>query len=565
MRRVLYLIGVLVLFAGFGIILNSCGGGAGDDYTPPGLNPGQPAELRLYPDRNVAQTGTYVTLRAFLYDANGRPVTGHVVNFTNLSIYGILSSTTATTDEFGVAKVNIRSTTDGIATVVAESSALRDRRSIVFTSNDTVRGLIVFPISVVVDVDGDGDGVYNEPDDLNMFQGAGDDTVLVRATVSVFGQVVSGVEVTFTADHPDAYFPDGTDTDDDGKGDYRTTYTDAYGQAYATVRIDPDQITYITTLFNVYAQTGLIYVPEFDNYFSGAGAVTLFLQPITVQRVDLYADPTVVNIEETSDLTVAVTLSTGGPAPDGTVVQISTTCGAIDKPFLFTENGMANATFTAPSQPGSCTVTATSGGVSDSVVITVVSDLVITGPATMNEVNDSATFNVSGGTEPYTITFTHDATSATPIFNEVSPVSGNSVTLTTNSDCTKIDQDTQVTITVTDVTGVQYSYTFTVLDYTGIVSPTSAEVCENDSTCSAGVDTVTFYFCGTTPYDVVSSDTNIIPDQTGLNTGTFDVDPCGADPGDSSTDCIDADTDVTLTVTDANSVSQDVVVTVINQ
>jgi hypothetical protein len=555
MKRFIVLIGLIILSLMIAAFLNSCGGGAGDDYTPPGINPGQPAELRLYPDRNVAQTGTYVSLRAFLIDANGSPVSGQVVNFTNHSIYGVLSSTTATTDSQGVATVQIRSTTDGIATVVVESSGLRDRRSIVFTSYDIIDSVAIFPVTVQMDVDGDGDGVYNESEDLILFEAPGDDTVLIRATVSVFGQVVSEAEITFSDDHPDAYFPDGTDIDGDGKGDYKVTYTDSYGRAYATVKVEPSQVITTTSVMNVYAVTGYIYIPEYDSYFTGYGSVSIFLEPIVIDQVQIYANPEKLNVGDSSDLTIGVRLSTGDPAPDGTTVQLSATCGSIDKPFVQTDKGNASAKFTAPMTPSSCTVTATAGGVSDSVVIDVVSDLQITGPTSMNEVSDSATFSVSGGTGPYTITFTNDATSANPIFNEASPYNGTSITLTTDNDCSKIDQDTQVTITVTDSLGAQDSLTVTVLD--NIVSPRSAQVCENTATCSAGAASVTFNFCGQTPYDVTSSDTNIIADQLGLTTPTFTIDP--------TNDSVTADTDVTLTVTDNNGATQDVVVTVINQ
>jgi|Deesub1362B_J571_1020462.scaffolds.fasta_scaffold00273_21 hypothetical protein len=375
MKRFGFLIG-LILTLMIVLFLNSCGGGAGDDYTPPGINPGQPAELRLYPDRNVVQTGAYVSLRAFLIDANGRPVSGQVVNFTNLSIYGILSSTTAVTDDQGVAKVEIRSTTDGIATIVAENSGLRDRRSVVFTSNDTINGLAIFPVTVQMDVDGDGDGVYNEPEDLNMLQGSGDDTILVRATVSVFGQLVVNAEVTFTTDFPDdyAYFPFGTDTDNDGKGDYLQTYTNSAGQAYATIKVEAGNVFSSGSYLNIFAQTESIYVPEFDSYFIGYGATSVFLEPVVIADVSIYATPDVVTAGGTSTLTIGVSLSTGYPAPDGTVVQLSATCGAIDKPFVQTQNGVASATFTAPSEVAAttvCTVTAAAGGVEDSVNITV--------------------------------------------------------------------------------------------------------------------------------------------------------------------------------------------------
>ena len=334
--------------------------------------------------------------------------------------------------------------------------------------------------------------------------------------------------------------------------DRKVSTTNSAGQAYATVKVDP---TSSPVVMNVQAATASIYVPEFDNYFSGAGLVSIFLEPVVIGQVDIYAAPTVVSVDGTSTLTIGVSLNTGAPAPVGTSIQLTTTCGAIDTPFVQTKDGNASAKFTAPSTPGTCTVTATVGGVSDSVSITVNSDLQITGPTTISEVNGSAAFSVNGGTSPYSITFDRDAGDANPIFIESSPFSGGSLTLTTNGDCTKIISNTSINVTVTDNEGATDSTTITVTN--NIVSPPVASVCENTNACSAGVDTVTFNFCGTTPYDVTSNNTSVIADQTGLNAATFSIDP--------TNDSVAEDTNVTLTITDSSSDTDDVVVTVINQ
>jgi hypothetical protein len=560
-RRVFYIL-VLCLLIGAGAMLQSCGGGgAGSSTDPKGNSPGVPHTLLLFPDKTVAQTGTYVELHAKLMDGNGNPIVGDTVNFTNKSIVGTLytmdatPTTTAKTDSRGIASVRIRSTTPGFASVVAESHALRDFRTIYFTTSDIISGISFNPLSLLLEVDGDNDGIYDETSDFNLFETTGDDTVTVRATLTLFGEALSGYSITFTADNPDAFFPDGTDLDGDGKGDLKTSTTDSFGQAYATVKVEPSTTFSTSVVMNIQAITGLIYVPEFDQYFTAASLVSLFLEPVVIDQIDLYANPTIVNVDDTSDLTIGVRLNTGGPAPDGTSVQLTASCGSIDTPFVQTKDGNATATFTAPSTPGSCTVTATAGGVSDSVTIQVNSDLQISGPSSISEVSGTATFSVTGGTGPYTITFSNGSGSGNPIFNETSPVNGDTLTLTTDSACDKITQNTTATVTVTDSVGASDTINLTVTN--NLVTPLSGSVCENDGTCSAGTNTITFTFCGVTPYDVTSDNTSIIADQTGLNTATFDVTP---NPNSET-----SDTDVTLTVTDNNSDTDTVTVTVVNQ
>ncbi len=565
LNRYIHLAGFLFLALSM-LFINSCGGGgAGGSSDPTGNSPGVPHTLLLYPDKTIAQTGTYVELHAKLMDGNGNPIPGETVNFTNKSVVGTLyaasttPATTAVTDGKGVATILIRSTTPGFASVVAESYALRDFRSIYFTSNDIISGITFNPVSVFLEVDGNNNGIYDEPDDFVLFQGAGDDSVLVRATVYLFGEALPGASITFTADDPDASFPGGVDTNDDKIPDRKVSTTDSAGQAYATVKVEPTTITNASVVMNVQAATASIYVPEFDNYFSGAGLVSIFLEPVVIGQIDLYAAPTVVSVDGTSTLTIGVSLNTGTPAPDGTSVQLTTTCGAIDTPFVQTKDGNGSAKFTAPSTPGTCTVTATVGGVSDSVSITVNSDLQITGPTTISEVNGSAAFSVNGGTSPYSITFGRGAGDTNPIFTESSPFSGGSLTLTTNGDCTKITSDTSITVTVTDNVGATDSTTLTVTNEGGTtpglcIIPAVASVDDTDGTNKTVTFTVygdnpTFSACADTDDFTQTTATGICPTNfvTGLNSGdSFSLDTntnLGGSPG------VGNDT-VTVTVTD---------------
>lgn len=452
--------------------LYGCGGGAGGASEPGGNSPGVAHTLQLFPEKNVAQTGSYVYLRAKLMDGNGNPIVGATVNFTNESIIGTLyaagieaasATITAVTDGNGVASVRIRSTTPGFANVVAEHAGLRDMRSIYFTTNDTLNGYVFNPISVYLEVDGDGDGVYNETEDFNINEYPGDDTVVVRATVSALGALVAGVDVTFTADNPDATFPGGTDVDGDGLGDYKISTTDSFGQAYATVKVIPSGITNAVVVLNIQAVTDYIFVPEFDASFAGASMVSLFLQPVVIDFVDIYANPDVVEVGADSELTIGVRLNTGEPAPDGTSVQLTIDnppCGSIDTPFVQTTDGNATATFTAPSAVpagGICTVTATAGGVSASVDIVIVEAatalalLPSTATITDPQVNDTFDFLIVGGTAPYT------ALSSNTSLVTVA-VSGTTLTATVVG---VPAADTDVTITVVDDVGNTATATLT--------------------------------------------------------------------------------------------------------
>ena len=341
----------------------SCGGGggAGSSDLPPGESPGTAFTVQLWPSNYVAQTNAYITFYAKVLDGNGVPVKNVDVIFTNLSLIGTLSSTSAKTDELGLARTTLSSTTPGFATILAEMNTgtgiVRDRRTVYFTDD-----LILWPSPyLTLDVDGDNDGNYNEDSDLTLFQTTNDNQVIVRATVfDEFGGKVSNSTVTFGSDSSEVTFPLG-----------KTATTDINGQASVLVQVDPSVLRSLTTTINITA--------EADN--GAANMVTLFLNPVTISTISVTASPTQVEVEQTSTIVAVVTTSAGTPAPNGTVVNFTANCGLfspvgqMNPPFyqITTQDlGKATSTFTAPSTPTTCEIKATSGGVSGSVFVTVI-------------------------------------------------------------------------------------------------------------------------------------------------------------------------------------------------
>jgi len=387
----------------------SCGGGgAGSPDVPPGENPGVPSRLVLAPDKNVAQTGSYVNFHATVLDGNGYPVEGKVVNFTNVAGGGTFSATSAVTNGLGIATVNLRLTSDGFATAVAETAGLRDKRSVYFTSSDSTRGLAFSPITVDVDIDGDNDGIYNESEDLRICQTANDNVLSIRTTVYAVGARAPYVSVNVQTDYDIlSTFPNtpyGTDNDADGDIDEDNIVTDSQGEAFTELTVNC-LVENVERILNVFASTSCMYVQEFDGNFSGAGGQSLFLQPVTVTGITVTANPTTVAPSGTSTIRATVN-TTGGNDLDNISVQFSTTCGTVNPTLAQTVDGIAQTTFTAPSTAQTCTITAKVGTATGTVSVTVTTTLTVT-PSTLTLDNDSepaaVTFMVSGGVAPYTI------------------------------------------------------------------------------------------------------------------------------------------------------------------
>jgi len=351
---------ILSVLLALSLFMFNCGGGSGSSNSPKGENPGEPSVVQLLPAQFIAQTNSSIKLHAKVLDGNGAPVNNIPVNFTNLSPIGVLSALSAKTNTAGIASVTIRSNTSGFSTVQIEvnkgTGQVRDRKTVYFSLFDMILPTPSEPPSpsLTLEVDGDNDKNFNEPDDLILFQGSTDNQVIVRAKVyNSSGRVVSGSNVTFGADSLEASFPLGNIKTTDGKG-----------EAFVLVQVDPVAIRNLETVLNITA--------EADN--GASNMVSLFLNPITISGSlsSLFANPTVIAPGRTSDLTATVKLNTGGMPPDGTVVSFASTCGTVT-PFAQTTDGVAPAVFTAPAEEGSCTLTATAGGVTIGRIILTIS------------------------------------------------------------------------------------------------------------------------------------------------------------------------------------------------
>jgi hypothetical protein len=388
--------------------MTSCGGsGGGSSSTSRGVNAGVPSIVKLSDVQNIVQTNSFVFFKARILDGNGVPVPNEPVTFTNLSSIGTLNAvnavTVAYTNDLGFATATVFSAEDGFVTVQAEVNSgagqVRDRRTVFFTSGS----LALFPF-MILDVDGDGNGIFNEPNDFVLLQDPTDNEVLVRATVfNRFGLPVSGIGVLFGADatyRPGTDLPctDGTDTCEIVFPDGVQRITNSSGQAFVRVRFEANSLRSLQTLFNVLALA--------DN--GAFNLVTLFVDPIFFSSVTLSADPSIVDIDGTSTISADVITNLNSPPPDGTTVNFTTTCGSVE-PFGQTTDGRAEVDFTAPSTDGTCFVTGTVSGVFDTVGITVTTDLVIS-PSSIGvdgAIGAVVPFTISGGIGPYTTTSTN--------------------------------------------------------------------------------------------------------------------------------------------------------------
>ena len=112
--------------------IQSCGKGAGEGYTSPGLGQGSPVYIKLKPSRYAAQTNGCIEFYAEVHDAQGELLANIPVTFTNLSEpFGQLLDrcggteinppVVINTDSMGRARVTLYSTTPGFASVLAQT------------------------------------------------------------------------------------------------------------------------------------------------------------------------------------------------------------------------------------------------------------------------------------------------------------------------------------------------------------------------------------------------------------------------------------------------------------
>jgi intimin len=341
----------------------------------------------LLPAQFVAQTNSIITLHAKVLDGNGAPVKNMPVSFTNLSPIGILNATTAQTNNAGIATVTLKSTTSGFSTVQAEInkgvSQVRDRKTVFFSSLNTSQPIPRLDLTA---------------NNYVLFETSNDNEVTITATVfDGFGQRIVGIDVLFGSDSEEATFPLGS-----------IAMTDTKGEASVLVRVIPSALRALPTVMNLTALA--------DN--GAFNIVSLTLSPVSIQKVEVFANPQSVDSGGTSAITAQVTTTAGTPAPDGTSVNFTANIGGVD-PFSQTTDGIAEATFNAPTLEAgasneTASVTASSGGKSDNVTVTTIAPepepvepvaLAISPPtaSTITGICSTFAFTITGGTSPYTI------------------------------------------------------------------------------------------------------------------------------------------------------------------
>ncbi len=559
-----FLLIVLLLF-----VATCGGGGSGSASSPTGNNPGTPSSLQLIPEKSVAQTGSFVYLRAKVLDANGSPLSGQTVNFTNESNIGNIttvsskgesraasaSTTTAKTGNNGIASVRVRATTAGYVTIVVEIEGLRDKRSFYFTSSASLSGLSLQPIMIDVDIDaGDLNGKYNEADDFKVCLTSDEEVIRIRTTVYFIGARQSGVELSVSTDAASLIAfetaPFGTDSDGDGDYDVDTLTTDTQGEAFTDITVFcaiTGEERYISILANT---TANYFLAEFESSFSGNGGTSLFLQEVTVDSVDVSAEPTEVEQEKTSKIKIVVVTNLGDP-PDGTIVQVSTTCGTVDETAPTTVDGIAFVEYTAPSTfppSDTCIVKAKVGGVSKTVTLTIYEPLDLV-PETFTidgRVGGTITYIVNGGVPTYTIT-SSDSTATDDVASWTVTTRGGTFTVTVPEGTPA----SSVTLTVLDSIGNTDTATLEITAGEPLsLSPTTTTVTGTPGTTSYTISG------GTSPYTVTGKDLAVsvikingdIPPVTLPNgTTTFIV---------TNTHCPGADTTYFIEVSDANTPPQ---------
>lgn len=423
---------ILFILLALSLFAFNCGGGSGSSSSPKGENPGEPSLVQLLPAQFIAQTNARITLHAKVLDGNGAPVNNIPVNFTNLSPIGVLSALSAKTNTAGIATVTLKSTTSGFSTVQAEInkgvSQVRDRKTVFFSSFSTSQSIPSLDLTA---------------DNYELFQTTTDNEAIITATVfDGFGQRVIGMDVLFGSDSEEATFPLGS-----------IAMTDTNGQASVLIRVIPSTLRALPTVINITALA--------DN--GAFNIVSLTLSPVSIQKVEVFANPQSVDSDGTSAITAQVTTTAGTPAPDGTSVNFTANIGGIE-PFSQTTDGIATTEFTAPAVTSDDTarITAkvgTKSGLVDVDIIATVTPPTPTSlsviPPTINICETStscagstvnqATFTISGGTGPYTVT-----SSDTSVILNPGALPTGTTTFQVNAIDGSVTDNVDVTLTVSD-------------------------------------------------------------------------------------------------------------------
>ena len=195
-------------------------------------------------------------------------------------------------------------------------------------------------------------------DNYELFQTTTDNEVIITATVfDGFGQRVIGMDVLFGSDSEEATFPLGS-----------IAMTDTNGQASVLIRVIPSTLRALPTVINITAIA--------DN--GAFNIVSLTLSPVSIQKIEVFANPRTVDSGRTSTITAQVLTNAGTPAPDDTTVNFKITSGNGGiEPFGQTTDGITEATFTAPTLEAGVSnqavvITVTTGEQSKDITVTTI-------------------------------------------------------------------------------------------------------------------------------------------------------------------------------------------------
>ena len=498
MKKLLFL---LLLFIPMSSLL-SCGGGSGSSSSPPGEDPNIPFSIELRPSERIAQTNSFIYIRARVLNGNGNPIPDIPVYFINLSSIGYLEKTLSNTDVNGFASIKLSSTTEGFVTVQAEinkgESLVRNRKTVYFSIYDLTLPTPPAPPSPYLVL---------EASDFTLFENPGDNQVIITATVfDGSNNPVPNSTVTFGADVAFKTSPTGACSGGASTCELvfplgNTKMTDSKGKASVLVEVDPAILRTLKTNLNITA--------EADN--GAANMVTLNLEPVTVKTISVFANPKIVASGETSNITVQVTTSAGTPVPDNTTVNLTTNIGGIE-PFSQTTKGIAEATFTAPTldegtadqiatikakvsdKEGSVSITVKAPPVSVTLEKVLPEKAVVIGiPNPDSDPSDNVEFTIVGGEGPYRVI--SDYQTLIPNQN----VSGTKFTIDPNSVITA----TNVTLTVVDAKGDSKNVTVTINPQDFFTRPLTV-------TITVGGSTNFLIFGGTPPFQIFTDNPTAI-------------------------------------------------------
>lgn len=183
------------------------------------------------------------------------------------------------------------------------------------------------------------------PDSIN----PGQTTTITAVAYDASGNTLSGVKLTFTLNNPQVASVTSSAT------------TGAKGVA--------------TVTFTARDLAGSVIVTATAGSISSDPPVTVSILSTTAPtQMNLTVNPTAILVQGTASVKAQLLDSTGNPVPDGTAVSFKSEnalYGAFTSETATTNNGFATATFTAAAQPGTATVTARSGNLTQQIGISI--------------------------------------------------------------------------------------------------------------------------------------------------------------------------------------------------